>query len=163
VGEVGKDLQVGAVSRRRPLHLARREDPVIAASEDQHRDLCHRCRPGQVQDHHVQVGEVGLVLQPLVERPDLGLPHRPAEEQLLGKLGRLDDRPKAHQQVGLEELQRVPDEEAKGGHQHAGRRRRGDQNGGRRGVAFQVLLNDEAAHRVADHDRRLGQGGGGLG
>ncbi len=163
VGEVGKDLQVGPVRRRRPLHLAGREESVLPAADDQHRHLRCRGRPGQVETEHVQVGEVRLVLQPVVERPDLGVSHDPGEEHLPGELRRLHDRPKAHRQVGLEELQRVAAQEAEGGQEHPRRWHRGDQHGGRRGVALQVLLDDEAAHRVPDHDRRLGQGGGGFG
>ena len=163
VGEVGKDLQVGAVGLRRPLDLAGREDPVLPPADHEHRKLRDGCRLGQREDHHVEVGEVGLVLEPVVKRPDLRLAHRSAEEHLPGKLGRLDDRPQAHQQVGLEELDRVAVEEPQRGQEHACGRNRGDQHGGRRGVLLEVLLDDQAAHRVADHDRRLGHRGGGVG
>jgi hypothetical protein len=94
---------------------------------------------------------------------DLRLPHRAGEEHLPGKLGRLDDRPQAHQEVGLEELDRVPVEEAERGQEDAGRRHRGEQYRSCRGVVFQVLLHDQAAHRMADHNRRLGQRVGSLG
>jgi hypothetical protein len=163
VGEVGKDLEVGAVCLRRPLHLARREDPVLAAADNQHRQLGDGRRPGQREGDHIEVGEVGLVLQPLVERRGLRLAHGAAEEHLLGKRGGLDDRPQAHRQVGPEEPDRVATENAQGGQQRTRRGNRGDQHRGRRGMAFEVLLDDQAAHRVADHDRRLGQRGGRLG
>ncbi len=160
VGEVWKDLEVGAVGLRRPLHLARREDPVLAPADDQHRQPGHDRRPGQREGHHVEVGEVGLVLQSLVERPGLRLAHGAAEEQLLGERGCLDDRPQAHREVGPEELERVAAEDPQGGEQRTGRGHRRDQHRGRCGVAFEVLLDDQAAHRVADHDRWLGQRGG---
>ena len=161
--EVGKDLEVGPISLSRLLHLARREDPVLTPADDQHGELGYGCRPGQREGHHVEVGEVRLVLQPLVVGPDLRLAHGAAEEHLPSKLGGIDDRPQAHRQVGLEKPERMAVEEAERGLQHAGRRHRGDQHGGGGGVALEVLLHDQAAHRVADHNRRLGHRRGGFG
>jgi hypothetical protein len=160
VGDVGKDLDLGAIGLRRPLHLARREDSVLATAEDEHRKLGHQRRLGEREGHHVEVSEVGLVLEPVVERPDLGIAHGAGEEHLPGKIGGLDDRPEAHRQVGLEEFQRVADEKAKGRQEDSRRWHRGEQHRRRRRVLLEVLLDHQAAHRVADDDRRLGQRGG---
>ena len=163
VGKVGKDLQVGAVCLGCPLHLARREESVLAPAEHQHRQLGDGRRPGKRESHHVEVGEVRLVLQPPVDRPDLRLAHRSGEKHLLGKLGRLENRPQAHRQVGPQESDRVAEQDAEGGKERTGGWHRGEEDRGGRSVILQVLLHDQPAHRMPDHDGRLGQRRSGLG
>jgi len=159
VGEVREDGQLGAVGGRGGQHLLGREGAVGAAPDHQHRQLGDRRGLGKVEDHHVEVGEVGLVLQPLVEGADLALAHRAREEHLLRRLGGLHHRPEAHQGVGLEELHRVPPGEAQARHQHARGRHRGEQHRRWGGVGLEVLLDDGAAHRVPDdHRRRVHRG-----
>lgn len=163
MGEVGKDLELGAVGGGGGRRLGNREGPVGATRQHQHRQLRYRRRVGAVEEHHVQVGEVGLVLEPFLVVAHLALAHRLREEHLARQLRRLDDRPEAQQRVGLEELQRVPGREAQRGHQHAAGRHRGEQHCAGGGMLLQVLLDDEAAHRMADDDGwRLegGRGGG---
>jgi hypothetical protein len=163
VGQLGKDGQVGAIGLRRRPRLADGEGAVGLAGDHQHRQPGDRGRVGPVEDHHVEVGEIGLVLQAVVVRPHLALRHGLREEHLPGQLGSLDDRPEAQRQVGLEELQRVAAGEAEARHQDPGRRHRREQDRARRGVPLEVLLDHQSTHRVADYDRRRPHRPGGRG
>ena len=163
MGQVGEDLEVGAVRGGRPLHLAGREDAVLPAADHEHRQLGDQRRLGERERQHVEVGEIRLVLEPVVIGPHLGVAHDRGEEHLACQFGGLDDRPQTHQNIGLEELQRVTECEAERRPEDAARGDRRDQDCGGGGVRLEVLLDDQPAHRMADQDRGLGERRGSLG